>query len=216
MQFATNQLNASKNLENHSQVFFHESETFQCFEQSIINDLITRNTSGKPLRIMVWGCGSGQEAYSVAISMYRKAQIVNTLTYEILGIDKNPQAIDRARIGLYDEASFHSDVAQRAQQTYFKKTEDEWRIAPPIKSPVQFMSLDIYDNLSSLNKADIIFARYFLTHFTPTVKSVVLEKFSDLLNPKGYLILGRQESVLSLSSAYSPYDGNRGTYQKKD
>lgn len=215
MQSSANQLNKADPLENPTQSFFHEAETFQTLEQSILNEILAKKNSGVPIKILVWGCGSGQEAYSVAISMFRKAQIIPSLNYEILGIDKNSHSIDRARIGLYDDQSFQNDVAQRSQTSYFKKIDDEWRVLPQIKNSVQFSALDIYDNFSPLGKADIIFARYFLGHFTPKLKSFILDKFADLLNPRGHLVLGRLESLLSLSADYTLNETHRGTYQKK-
>jgi chemotaxis protein methyltransferase CheR len=95
---------------------------------------------------------------------------------------------------------------------YFEQTGDTWRIAPAIRSAVQYRPLNLLDGFTALGQFDIIFCRNVLIYFDNETKANVLGRMAKQLAPDGFLVLGAAETVVGLTDAFRPVPEKRGLY----
>ena len=169
----------------------------------------------KPTALRIWSaaCSTGQEAYSISmtISEFQAANPGALSTFiEIVGTDISPTVLDIARNGLYDEINVVRGLSEERKQKYFNKVGEKWQIRDAIKAPARFAELNLFGNYNLLGKFDIIFCRNVLIYFSTESKSDILGRMAKILNPGGYIILGGSESPTGYSSAYEMVRFNEG------
>ncbi len=210
--------------------FFREARCFEMLQQQIIPDIIRKRHGGKQrLRIWSCGCATGEEPYSIAILLHTLRKELFNIDISILATDINPQALRKAREGIYSNWSFRTTPTSY-QKTYFRETGDgRFELLPIIREMVSFASLNLSDECYSSLVAgndtfDVIFCRNVLMYLTPELASQVVARFHRLLSTGGWLFVSPCESSNSLFSGYEPiafpdaifyrkYDGRNGAQQ---
>ena len=192
--------------------FFREHRVFQILEQEVLPELV-RSPRHRPNRLRLWsaGCCSGEEPFSIAITVQRSLQKLDDWKVTILGSDINPRFLKKASKGVFGEWSFRNAPAW-LKATYFEKRENaNWEIRPEIRKMVRFFHLnlarDVYPDLvNETNAMDVIFCRNVLIYFAPEQANRVLENLSRCLVEGGWLVLSPSEtahlSVTQLASVH--------------
>lgn len=151
-------------------------------------------------KLKVWsaGCASGEEPYSLAMTMlsaFGKAAQDQTT---IIATDVNPRYLNTARAGLYRRWSFR-DVPVYIKDTYFSLTaDDRYSISNGVKQMVDFSFLNLADDkypslVSDIHDLDVIFCRNVLIYFSPERVTQVLSRFHQCLKDGGWLFLAPSE-----------------------
>ncbi|AFZ43211.1 MCP methyltransferase, CheR-type [Halothece sp. PCC 7418] len=189
------------NLESH---FFRDQGQFQLLRDKIFPELIQRNRGHKTLRICSAGCSTGEEPYSLAITLRELIRDWENWDITILGVDINPMALEKAKAGVYGQWSFRR-VEPYIQRHYFQTSGDKFHLSPLIRDLVRFRQVNLYRDsfpteTSPLQAMDLIVCRNVFIYFDPKVVAQILNKFYQVLKPEGYLLTGHAElSGLDLS-----------------
>jgi len=150
----------------------------------------------RPLRIWSSACSTGQEPYSISMA-FEEYQLSNPGALsgglDIIATDLSTEAIKIAQLGHYDASSMSRGIDDARRDRYFKQHETVWEIMPRIKERVTFRQLNLKDTYSLLGKFDVVFCRNVLIYFSMDLKSDILRRMSDTLNPNGFLLLGSSE-----------------------
>ncbi len=180
--------------------FFRDPHCFRALEEHVLRDLVKdRQNGNKRLRIWSAGCSSGEEPYSIAILLSRMLPDLEKWNIQLLATDINPQAIEKARQGVYGRWSFRDSPPWLME--YFKETRDRrFEIIPRIREMVQFSHLnlaeDCYPSLfSNTNALDLIFCRNVMIYFQPELINTMTAKFHHALRDDGWLFLGPTEAI---------------------
>lgn len=161
----------------------------------------------KPTSLRIWSaaCSTGQEAYSISMTI-SEFQTANpgalSAFIEIVGTDISPTVLKMARDGIYDEINVVRGLSEERRNKYFTEVDGKWQIRDAIKAPTRFADLNLFGSYSLLGKFDIIFCRNVLIYFSSESKTDLLSRMAEILNPGGYLILGGSESPTGYSPAY--------------
>jgi chemotaxis protein methyltransferase CheR len=161
------------------------------------------------VRIWSAGCGTGQEAWSLAMAAGEAA--ANT---EILATDLSQRAIDRARSGSYTGFEIQRGLSAGAMLRWFDLVEDRWVVRPALKSAVTFQRANLMDELPGEPRFDIIFCRNVLRDMDPARRSTVIEALERRLVDDGCLIIGADERLDGDTVAFRPVSGRRGLFVK--
>ena len=194
-------------------LWFRDTYPYLALKNLILPELAK---SGKtPVRIWSAACSSGQEPYSIAMVVQEQANSVGHINpdqCQIIGTDISPEMLDRCRFAHYDNHALARGLSAERKARFFKPTQDPnvMRIDDKIKNMVNFKQMNLLGSYSLLGRFDIIFCRNVLIYFSNEVKSQILGKFSECLNPGGYLILGSSESIQGLSDKYEMVRCNPG------
>jgi chemotaxis protein methyltransferase CheR len=192
--------------------FFRDPLSFSVLVNSVLPE-VERQNPEKSVRIWSAGCSTGEEPYSIAISLITK---LNDWTVDILASDINPQSLETARKGTFRRWSFR-EVPTFIQNRFFSlNSEHRYKISDKVKDQVKFFYLnlaqpeaDFPSELNGTTNLDIIFCRNVLIYFSPEQTAEVLYRFYRALKPGGWLFLGPTEIPHPTPSFFSVlnYDG---------
>ncbi len=134
-----------------------------------------------------------------------------------MATDISNTMLDMCKHAEYDALALARGLSVERRKKFFKDSGNGMaQVIDPIKKQVNFRHLNLLDSYALLGKFDIIFCRNVLIYFAPEVKAKIIAKFSQALNPKGYLLLGASESMSGLSNDFDMVRCNPGIiYQKK-
>ena len=182
---------------NNESFFFRDKGQFRLLKDEILPCIIQRKSAHRTLRICSAGCSTGEEPYSIAILLREMLPDLDTWDLQILGVDINPVAIEKAKQGIYRPWSFRS-VDKNIQQLFFEEINDQYHIDSRIQELVSFRTINLLrDSFSDLDlnlqDVDLILCRNVFIYFDELAIRKVLDKFYEALTPLGYLLVGHAE-----------------------
>ena len=186
----------------------------------LVNDLLP-SLSSKNQRIRIWSaaCSSGQEPYSIAMSVLeyqRQRPGALRAGVEIVATDLSSEMLQKCELGLYDELSLARGLSPQRRQTFFQQGDNGMmQVKPEVRRMVTFKSLNLLTSYASLGRFDIVFCRNVLIYFSADVKQRILQQIAGQLQPEGILFLGASESISAASSTYSMVKCHPGLYYQK-
>lgn len=187
--------------------FFREQHHFDFLEDKILPDLIKRARSGERIRLWSAGCSTGQEPYSIALTIFENCPDVSDLDLKILATDIDPKVVESAQLGHFNHQEV-STVPQHLVNKHFARSEttlDSVEICPSIKNLVSFGVLNLTKPYPFKGLFDVIFCRNVAIYFNKITQENVWENISKTLPLGGNLFIGHSErlcgkAVLSLKS----------------
>lgn len=199
-------------LMTHESFFFRDIKPFDDFRNMILPRLIERRASARKLRIWCAAASTGQEPYSLAMILKEEAARLAGWTVEIVGTDIAPGALAYAREGLYTHFEVQRGLPVQHLVKYFAKEGLHWRLSPAVRGLVNYREFNLLDDPSVLGTFDVVFCRNVLIYFDQQMKGEVLERIARRLPADGYLFLGGAETVIGISTRFTPLTGARGIY----
>ncbi len=188
--------------------FFRDQGAFAFLAQYILPALTAaRRDRDRRLRLWSAGCASGEEAYSLAITLHQNVVRCHEWHITLLATDVNPQALAKARRGVYSSWSFRG-VPDRVRDTYFTPLDgNRWEIKPWIKSMVSFAELNLATDpfpapSTNTHDLDIIFCRNVLMYLAPEVAGRIIRNFAAALREGGWLLVSPAECCLVQESCF--------------
>lgn len=182
--------------------FFREEHHFNYLQNQILPPLKRR---GKGLRIWSAGCSSGEEAYSIAMLLNEEFPDVDKTNLKILATDISSTVLAKARCGEYEKASV-KDVPATFLAKYFSLVHTNssaiYRVDDTLRKIVHFARLNLTDAWPMKKPFDVIFCRNVMIYFDTSVQRNLVQRFYELLNPGGYLLVGHSESLLASSGEF--------------
>lgn len=192
--------------------FFRDRTPFELFQQTMLPALMQARATQRRLRIWCAAASTGQEPYSLAMTLAELGPKVAGWRFEILGTDLSTEVLEKARAGTYTQFEVQRGLPVQLMLKYFEQTGDTWKISPALRSAVQYRPLNLLEGFSALGQFDVIFCRNVLIYFDNETKANVLGRMSKQLAPDGYLVLGAAETVVGLTEAFRPVPDKRGLY----
>jgi chemotaxis protein methyltransferase CheR len=199
--------------------WFRDEGPFTILDEVVFPELAAEIRAGKRKKIKIWSaaCSTGQEAYSIAMTLLEYAQNNYSLTpehVEILASDISSTVLYLAMAGRYDSLAISRGLPDDMRDRYFDLVDNVWAIKDNVKRLISYKKINLQDNFSLLGAQDIVFCRNVLIYFSEQFKSDILLRIAGILNPKGSLFVGASESVLNYSPEYQMIGHARGIYYK--
>jgi chemotaxis protein methyltransferase CheR len=192
--------------------FFRDKVPFEHFRLTIMPALLTARAREKRIRIWCTACATGQEPYSLAMSLKGLGAALAGWRVEILATDISESVLEKAKAGIYSQFEVQRGLPIQLLVKFFAKIGEAWQIAPEIRSMVQFRPLNLLNDFSPLGTFDLVFCRNVLIYFDQDTKTGVLNRIARQMPADGYLVLGAAETVVGLTEAFKPMAGQRGLY----
>lgn len=182
--------------------FFREKHHFDYLTNTALPTIL-KNNHGNSVSIWSAGCSTGEEPYSLAMTLEEFGNN-KAFNYSLFASDIDSEVLSKASSGIYDIARvegldkrmlkhwFHKGVGQQKGKVKVKKSLCE---------KIQFFQLNLMGMLPE-EQHDVIFCRNVLIYFDHDTKVKLIEKFSKVLKPGGYLIIGHSESLYNVSKQF--------------
>jgi two-component system CheB/CheR fusion protein len=194
--------------------FFRDLEVFEAVERDIVPLLLKERTSANPVRIWVPGCATGEEVYSLAISIHEAAGELNlNCPVQIFGTDVSEEAVDRSRLGIYPEV-IAAEVSPERLRRFFTKVEGGYRVVKAVRECCVFARQNLTKD-PPFSRLDLVSCRNVMIYLGAVLQRRVMSIFHYALRPDGYLLLGSSETVGNFGDLFAVVDRKHKIYQKK-
>ncbi|OGQ26681.1 MAG: hypothetical protein A2138_13305 [Deltaproteobacteria bacterium RBG_16_71_12] len=185
--------------------FFRNADSFRALAEHVVPERVrVRGSGGGSLRVLSAGCASGEEPYSIAITLRQSLPELERWQVKIVGVDVNPTMLEkaaRARYGAWALRETPEDVRRR----YFRPDGRDFELDPLVQAMVTFEKRNLVDADASLwppDHWDVIFCRNVIMYLTPEVMQDVVRRAHRSLVPGGFLFLGHAETLRGLSQGF--------------
>lgn len=199
--------------------FFRDMEQLDVVNNGLLNGLLEEKRREGISKLRFWSaaCSSGEEPYTMAMYLLERRSLLGGLDIEILGSDINEAVLAAARKGVYGNYSVKHTPGNYLNRYFVSNGDGTYSVKPEVKQLVRFANLNLYDvqRLKLMKGMDIIFCRNVLIYFDDDSKRKVVSALYDCLNPGGYLVIGRAESLHNLTRAFRPVTVDKMFFYKK-
>jgi chemotaxis protein methyltransferase CheR len=190
--------------------FFRNRPQFEALRQHILPEITARRASIRSLRMWSAACATGEEPYSLAMTLQDLLAEREPWHTTILATDINPVFLARAREALYGEWSFRETTAA-LRARFFQQEGNRWRIVPAIRQMVSFARLNLvepcYPSITTGTSAlDLIICRNVTIYFDAATTQQIVERFFQALTPGGWLIVGHAEPQASIYRQFETHN----------
>lgn len=195
--------------------FFRDPDVFEALKKTVYPVILQERNHNRPIRIWVPGCSSGEEVYSIIISLleYLGDDVAGT-TIQVFASDIDPEAISKARTGIYPEG-IDANVSKERLRRFFNKVPRGYQINKRIRDLCVFATQNITKD-PPFSHLDLTACRNMLIYMNNILQRKVLQTLHYALNPGGYLLLGSSETIGASADMFAVADAAQKIYKKKD
>ncbi|WP_321475071.1 chemotaxis protein CheB [uncultured Paludibaculum sp.] len=192
--------------------FFRDLESFECLKTIVFPRLVQGRRATEAIRVWVAGCATGEEAFSIAISLDEFfSETGVSFPVQIFASDISVASIEKARTGTYSE-NIEADLSRERLNRYFTKIDGGYRIKKSLREMCVFTRHNLIDD-PPFSKVDLISCRNVLIYLGGVQKDI-LPVFHFALNPAGFLLLGASEAAAS-GDLFSVADREHRIFSKR-
>jgi chemotaxis protein methyltransferase CheR len=193
-----------ENLLTQETSFFRYPAVHEALETKILPELQGRKFWQNPRTLRIWsaGCSTGEEPYSVAITLCEALKFAEAWEIEILATDISRRALRIAEQGAYSKRSLETVPAARLE-SYFEPAKHGYQVRPRIRRMISFAQMNLAESVY-VGKIDVIFCMNVLMYFSEERRLQVLRRFYEALEPGGYFLLGHSETLTNAPVKFEP------------
>lgn len=166
--------------------FFRDPSVFAHLEDVVLPQLAAR-LPGRPVRIWSAGCATGQEVYSLAMSL-ADARLRPT-AFELYATDFCPASLEKARAGLYSQFEVQRGLPAHRLIAHFENHGDMFAVSARLKERLSWQVANLLDDRTDLGQFDLILCRHVLDGLEPELRPTVVARLARSLAPTGLLVL---------------------------
>jgi len=186
--------------------FFREDSHFQKLREIVPKMIKTADKGHSMPKLRLWsaGCSTGEEPYSIAITL---SELVkgNNIDVKILATDISTKVLKSAVNGIYPKEKV-KNIPPQLLRRYFQIGQKDWngyyRIKKELRDIVKFMRFNLMEDLQSSSAFDVIFCRNVMIYFDKITQNKLVNRFYTYLRKGGYLFTGHSESLTGLTHKF--------------
>jgi len=194
--------------------FFRDVDAFEALKSRAFPVLFKDRVQGSAIRIWVPGCSTGEEVYSIAITLIQFLDDkVNQFSIQIYGTDICQSSVKIARTGFFPESAATKLSPERLKR-FFVREQGGYRVTRVVRDCCIF---SIQDAISQppINRLDVLSCRNLMIYLGLSAQQKLMETFFYALNPNGFLMLGSAETVGSAVNLFAVVDKKNKIYAKR-
>ena len=181
--------------------FFREPHHYDHFRRTQLPSIVERARKGGRVRLWSAGCSSGEEAYSLALTVLAACPQAARLDVKILATDIDESMLERARDGFYSDAAV-APIDRPLRRRWFGRERDrsgerQWSVGPELRSMVAFKAHNLIGAWPMRGPFQTIFCRNVAIYFEEGVQTELWRRMAPMLSPDGLLYLGHSERIIS-------------------
>lgn len=186
--------------------FFRENHHFDYLTHQIIPEIKRRKNRNTRIRIWSAGCSTGEEPYSIAITLLENGIHPGAWDVKILATDLDTQVLAKASTGIYTQDRLEGIDQERIKRWFQKNRTNpagQVRVKPELAAFITFKQLNLINNWKLRGPFDVIFCRNVLIYFDHATKASIINRFADLILPDQHLIIGHSESLHNICDRFT-------------
>lgn len=175
--------------------FFRDITMFEMLREVIFPQLLEQGRESRRLRIWSAASSTGQEAYSLAMSLVEHFPCIAQWDVKIIGTDISRHVVDYAQKGRYRRLEVNRGLPARMLLKYLVREGEEWEVVPRIRSMCEFRYANLCAPMPQLPVFDLVLLRNVLLYFSQHDRRALFTEIHRKIVPGGYLILGNAEQA---------------------
>lgn len=196
--------------------FFRDRVPFDHFRDTIMPEVLKARAGRRSVRIWCAAGSTGQEPYSLAMTLKEMGAALTGWRVEIIATDISQEVLEKAKAGIYSQFEVQRGLPIQHLVKYFKPNGETWQINPELRAMIQHRQLNLLQDFSHLGTFDVIFCRNVLIYFDQDTKINIFNRLARQIEPDGFLVLGAAETVVGLTDTFKPIADRRGLYKPND
>lgn len=175
--------------------FFRYPSLFEALEKKVLPELHMKKFWENPRSLRIWcaGCATGEEPYSVAMTIADALEFADAWNIHVLATDVSRRSLEFAEHGIYGARDIEG-INPRQREQYFSRNDNHYVVKPRIRNLVTFAPMNLAQ-VVYMGKFDCIFCMNVLIYFSRERQAQLIQRFYEYLEPGGYLFLGHAESI---------------------
>ncbi len=195
--------------------FFRDADTMDYVQKVLLPQILREKPANDPIRIWVPACSTGQEAYSLAILLLEvMGDRASSHPIQLFATDLSEPAVAKARLGSYTRGEV-MNVSTRRLQRFFTKVDDQYRINKAVRDLCVFAPHNLLKD-PPFSRLDLISCRNLLIYLDNTLQRKAIVTFHYALNPSGYLMMGKSETVGTSAPLFSQLEKNYKVFARRN
>lgn len=183
--------------------FFRDLVPFHALRDHIFPFLINQNRSIQRLHIWCGASSSGQEPYSILLTMLEHFPELESWRIRFMATDISRDMLARSQEGHYSQLEVNRGLPAPLLSKYFSKIGMGWKIRDEVRQKIEFREMNLAGTWLAFPKLDLVFLRNVMIYFDAKTKKRILGNVRGILEPHGYLILGASETTMNLDEHYA-------------
>lgn len=186
--------------------FFRENHHFEMIAGEPLHGWLTRRLQENG-RLRFWsaGCSTGEEAYSLAITLAETIPDVFNRDVKILATDLDTNVVATGRAGIYPENRIEALSGER-KRTWFQKGSGDStgmvKVADELRGMVTFNPLNLMGDWPMRGPFDIIFCRNVVIYFDKPTQATLFDRYANMLCDDGVLFIGHSETMAEICTRF--------------
>ena len=185
--------------------FFRENHHFEYLSNILLPQLIKVNEQSRKIRIWSAGCSTGEEPYSIAMTVLEHMEKHKNWDIKILATDLDTNVIEKAKSGIYTEERITGLEKERNKRWFLKgkgSKQGYVKVSSELKDIITFRQLNLIASWPMQGTFDIIFCRNVVIYFDKPTQKVLFDRYANLLVDNGTLFIGHSETLFKVSSRF--------------
>ena len=185
--------------------FFREGHHFEYLADELLPQLLRNNQSSRKIRIWSAGCSTGEEPYSIAITLRESIPDIDHWDVRILATDIDTNVIAKGESGIYDEERITGLSRERIKNCFHrgsKNLEGKVRVKPELRQMITFRKLNLMEAWPMKGQFDILFCRNVVIYFDKPTQKILFNRFAEQMTEDGHLFIGHSETLFKISDRF--------------
>jgi len=187
---------------NHTN-FFREPHHFSYLTKTIL-PRITAEEASPPGRLRIWsaGCSTGEEPYTIAMTLRDYQPPLRGWDVKILATDLDTNVVAHAAAGVYDAERLESVPAAFRNRFVTELGDGRGQMNDELCALIAFSPLNLLQQWPMKGPFDIIFCRNVVIYFDKPTQRKLFDRYAEMLKPNGWLFIGHSESLLNVTDRF--------------
>jgi chemotaxis protein methyltransferase CheR len=191
----------------HETLWFRDNSPFEALRHKIFPELIdAKATTAFPKRFRIWSaaCSTGQEPYSIAMTLADLVPDIHRWDVQIVGTDISAGSVETASRGLYSDMEMGRGMDPQRLSKYFVRQGAHWKVCDEIRALCSFSTRNLHQPFTGLGPFDVIFCRNVAIYFTAEDRRSIFTRMAQILQPNGWILVGSSESLSDMGPKWTP------------
>ena len=198
--------------------FFDDKGGFSSLSKTVWPS-VSSAFSDDTVRILCYGCATGQDAYSLAMALTDIEDAFPHLApqngFQIIAVDYPSRALERAKDGRFTHFDVQRGLPARSLVKHFTRDGEDWLVSDRIRSRIDFREFHLLSDPKSLGKFQLCLMRNALSLYAASAQMRILRSLVPTLDTGGYLMLGTREGLNDLNFGLDPVADCPGFYKRR-
>jgi len=194
--------------------FFRDIHPFEALKRDVVPALIEKRKAVRTLSIWCAAASSGQEPYSIAMSIADGFPELAGWKVRIVATDLATSVLERAKQGRYSQLEVNRGLPAAMLSKHFERDGTDWRVSAKLRSMIEFRPLNLIAPWPAFPSLDIVFIRNVMIYFDLPTKRDILRRTAKLMHSDGVLFLGSAETTLNVAVEFERVQSGKASWYK--